>query len=182
MYAVVELGPRPDGLEALRAQVQAVHGSAHAWAVSCCRGEGGDAEEILQDAYAKVISGKARFDGRSSFKTWLFGVIRRTAQEHRRRGLMRVFGLGRLQRQRDRKTPVPRPDVLVDESDRARALVAALRRLPERQREVLHLVFYEGLSVSEAAAAMSVTVGSARTHYHRGKKTLRGLLEERGTS
>lgn len=171
-----------EGERALRDQVRALHDNAFAWALSCCRQPGQDAEEVLQDAYAKIISGKARFDGRSSFKTWLFGVIRRTAMEHRRSGLMRVIGLGRFRRGAVDPTPNPVVDDLVHQTRRARVLIDALRELPDRQREVLHLVFYEGLAVSEAALAMGVSVGSARTHYHRGKQNLRAKLEQRGMS
>jgi RNA polymerase sigma-70 factor (ECF subfamily) len=41
---------------------------------------------------------------------------------------------------------------------------------------VLHLVFYQDLSISEAAVIMGVSLGSARTHYERGKARLRELL------
>lgn len=55
-------------------------------------------------------------------------------------------------------------------------LASAVKQLPARQSEVLHLVFQQELSLSEAAAVMGVSVGSSRQHYDRAKKKLRSLL------
>jgi hypothetical protein len=61
----------------------------------------------------------------------------------------------------------------------ASGISAALARLPERQREVLHLAFYEDMSISDAAVIMGVTLGTARTHYERGKHALFIMLGDR---
>ncbi len=55
-------------------------------------------------------------------------------------------------------------------------LARALGRLPLRQRQLLMLVFYHDLSIREAGAALDISLGSARTHYERGKRRLRQRL------
>jgi RNA polymerase sigma-70 factor (ECF subfamily) len=159
------------------AELQRHHVSSFGWALACARWNRAEAEEVLQMAYVKVLEGSARFGGESSFKTWLFGVISRTAAERRRRARVRRFALARF------GTPEPRPAAGSPEREAGAAqeqgrLVAALAELSPRQREVLHLVFYGDLTIEQAARVMGVSVGSARTHYSRGKDRLRGLLEE----
>ena len=53
---------------------------------------------------------------------------------------------------------------------------AVLARLARRQRQVLTLVFAMGMTVEEAAATLSISVGTARVHYDRGKRRLAGLI------
>jgi RNA polymerase sigma-70 factor (ECF subfamily) len=151
--------------------IEELHPASFAWARACAGGDG-EAEDVLQNVYEKIADGRAKFGGRASLKTWLFGVIRWTAEEHRRRARARPIPA--------RVSPVPpSPEEIASRSQTARALLDVLAALPERQRQVLHLVFYEDLTVEAAAGAMGVTVGTARVHYDRAKKRLAELLVER---
>lgn len=148
--------------------IAALHAASFAWARACVN-DPAEAEDVVQTVYEKILSGRARFDGRSTLKTWLFGVVRLTAFEHRRR-VLRALRLVPFARE---------PEAPAHEGhEDARAILRAMAALPERQRQVVHLVFYEDLTVDEAAHAMGVSVGTARVHYDRGKKRLLALLEE----
>lgn len=157
----------------LERALERLHPESFGWALSCAGRDQDLAEDVLQTAYAAVLAGTARFDGRAAFRTWLFGVIRRTAlSEHRQ-----------IRRHRGEEAS---PDVVADRSpgadqaleaeERRRELLAALETLSSRQREVLTLVFYHDLTIEEAAKVMEVSLGSARTHYERGKKALLARL------
>ena len=166
----------------LRANLERYHSESFGWALSCCAHNHGEAESVLQSVYLKVLEGKARFDGRAAFKTWLFAVIRRTAADERRRHWLRGFGLLKYG---ERAVPVQAavsPDEALFRAEQQTQLRRALAELPRRQREVLHLVFYHELSLAEAAEVLRVSLGAARTHYERGKKRLRQLLQEEQVS
>lgn len=138
---------------------------------------------MLQQAYLKVLDGSARFAGRSTFRTWLFGVIRRTASERRRARTVRTLLLDRwLGAAQHDARPAEEPLAALMRDAQSRALLGALSRLSGRQRDMLHLVFYQELSIEEAAAVIGLRLGTARTHYERGKARLRTLLGAEGAA
>jgi len=159
----------------LRVQLERVHADCFGWAMSCCGRDRDDAEEVLQTVYLSVLDGRARYDARSSFRTWIFGVIRRTAASERRRAWLRGVLLTREARSVEPEA-VPPPDQEFEREAGRDGLRHALTQLSGRQREVLQLVFYHDLTVEEASGVMRVSVGSARTHYARGKAKLAVIL------
>jgi RNA polymerase sigma-70 factor (ECF subfamily) len=159
----------------LKAEIERLHTAGFAWALACCGRDRERAEDVLQTSYLKILDGRARFAGRSSFKTYLFGVIRRTASEERRRAALSGLLLGRYRnegnpgsRAADDAAPI---EIL--------ALRSAVESLPRRQREILHLVFAMGMTLREAADTLSISIGSAARHYHRGKSRLASVLSPR---
>jgi RNA polymerase sigma factor (sigma-70 family) len=160
----------------LRTALETHHSESYGWALSCCARSSVEAESVLQTVYLKVLMGKARYEGKASFKTWLFAVIRRTAADERRRHILRRLLLDRRQAS-SATAAIEGPDEAIHRAELQRLVREALARLPRRQREVLQLVFYHDLSLAEASQVMSVSLGSARTHYERGKKRLRRQME-----
>ena len=162
----------------LEAEIRRLHGESWGWALACCHGNRSDAEDVLQNAYVRVLSGRAHFDRRSAFRTWLFGVIRHTAAEYRRSRTRYDAALNRSAREATPGTDSAGALTAHDRIERdemVERLNQALEQLTPMQRNVLHLVFYQGMTIADAAAALGVRLGTARTHYARGKKRL-GLL------
>lgn len=163
-------------------QLQVQHADNFGWALACCAWHRDSAEDVLQEAYLRVVDGRASFGGKSTLKTWFFSVIKRVAAEthrtQRRHALLNLRAL--VPGHSDMMSPqVSEPEALsnsVAESQACEETRQALLQLSERQREVLHLVFYSEMTLEDAAATLQISIGSARTHYHRGKERMSELL------
>ena len=127
----------------------------------------------------RILSGRARFAGRSSLKTWLFGVIRYAAMEEMRRRALWSARSVDVARAIDVADPADGAQRMVEQAEQRAALRLALESLSPRQRESLQLVFYHGMTIEEAAGVMQISTGAARTHYDRGKKTLAKRLSRK---
>jgi RNA polymerase sigma-70 factor (ECF subfamily) len=160
----------------LKAELEKLHQASFGWALNCCRQNRADAEEVLQTVYLKILQGKAIYRGKSKLRTWLFAVIRKTAISERRKHVLRSL----ITIDNTSVTRSLEPETELERSQMQQRFQEALARLPGRQRETLHLVFYQDLSLSEAAEVMNISIGSARRHYERGKQHLREALDREG--
>ena len=147
------------------------------------------AEEAVQETWMGVARGIERFEGRSSFKTWLFRILinrARTAGGREPRNLP----LGDVEPavEASRFTTVgawaaPLEAWEADADDRlvagtwTEALRAALDDLPPRQREIVILRDVEGLTSQDVCDLLRVSEGNQRVLLHRGRSRLRTLLE-----
>ena len=162
--------------EEIRRQLAALHRSAFGWAMVCCRRDRDLAADVLQQAYCRILEGKAKFRGEGRFSTWAFGVIRHVAWEEIRR----------RQRGGLRETSTPIEELsdasstgeanLLQQVELSEQLWNAMRQLSDRQRQVLHLIYYEEMTVRQAAEVMEISFGAASQHFQRGKDALRRIL------
>jgi len=160
----------------IRAQLEKHHAVSYGWALNCCSHNNTEAKDVLQQAYLKILQGRALYKGQSSFKTWLFSVIRYTAADERRRNWLRFFG---LKKYADKYVGGSESEEHVNLSEKdavSMAFKKLFTALPARQKEVLHLVFYQDMTLQEASNVMGVSIGSTRTHYERGKQNLRNMM------
>jgi RNA polymerase sigma-70 factor (ECF subfamily) len=161
----------------LHALLASHHEASFAWALACTRRSRPDAEDVLHLTYEKILSKAARFEGGSSFKTWIFGVIWRTAHEHARRSIFQRWRELLTGQEASSDEPV---DQTLERATEAQLVLSTLRTLSPRQRQLLHLVFYEDLTIEEAAQVLRVSIGTARVHYERGKKSMAQKLRAAG--
>jgi RNA polymerase sigma-70 factor (ECF subfamily) len=151
-----------------RSALEAIHGQVYGWALSRCDFDRAVAEDLMQQAYVELLSGNARFDNKSSLKTFVFGVVQNLARSRYRRLATRL----RLVRQY-----LPEEEWVTDKApDTDAGVWRAVRSLPARQRDIIELVFCRELTVEEASRVMGVTAGTGRVHYDRAKKALRARL------
>jgi len=151
-----------------RSALEAIHGQVYGWALSRCDFDHAAAEDLMQQAYVELLSGNARFDNKSSLKTFVFSVVQNLARSRFRRLATRL----RLVRQY-----LPAEEAVADDEPVADAGVwRAVRALPSRQRDIIELVFCRELTVEQASKVMGVSTGTGRVHYERAKKTLRARL------
>ncbi len=167
-----------DGLEnnpqVSRSALEAIHDQAFAWALSRCNYQRVVAEDLVQQTYVEVLTGRAKFEERSSLKTFVFSVVQNLANGRYRRTASRLRLLKRYGQNAI--------DEAVTESSAAEnsALWQAVQELPQRQRDIIELVFCRDITIADASRVMGVTVGTGRVHYDRAKKALRAKLNDGG--
>ena len=146
--------------------LQELHQESYMWSVSCCNRDKEMAKEVLQTVYLKIYEGKAIFDEKSKLKTWLFAIIKFTSIDFIRKNNLRVENMGESQQFSE----------MDYEKDKEGWFKKILQALPGQQREVLTLAFYHDLTLAEIAPLLNISIGTARTHYERGKENFRKQL------
>jgi RNA polymerase sigma-70 factor, ECF subfamily len=165
-------------------------------------GSAHDAEDALQDAMLRAWRGLARFEGRSSLRSWLYTIATNTCLDQIARRPKRVLPIDYGPATDPHVAPgapvvesvwiEPYPDELLGVEDGyaspdARyeqretvelAFVAALQHLPARQRAVLILREVLGFSAKEVAASLGTTVASINSALQRARATVQERVPE----
>jgi RNA polymerase sigma factor (sigma-70 family) len=172
-------GIPPNAQSSITLQLEQHHSDCYGWALYCCNRDREKASEILQTAYLKILEKQHTFRGASTFKTWIFIVIKNTAldaaREHRKNEKKIVGGS-----QFPNAAYESDSESRIDEKRQNAFFLDALHRLSERQRQIMQLVFYHDFSINQAAEVLHISGGSARQHYARAKKVLAEWFRKNG--
>jgi RNA polymerase sigma-70 factor (ECF subfamily) len=140
-----------------------------------------DAYELAQDAFVRAFRALPRFQGRSSFYTWLYRIAANLAFSFirsRRREMVHA----RTDEQLDEEAAMNLPSLKTPEADfrqsRLRAAIgAAVTALPERQRAIFVMRQYDGLTNNEIAQVLTCPVGTVKANYFFAMKKLQKALK-----
>lgn len=137
------------------------------------------ADELCGEVFIRLVLKKPKFCGRSSFKTFLYGVGRNLALQY-------------LRRNRNQKTVTFEDDLeivsdanpvrAVLDDERKTALHRALAKIKREYAEVLWLTYFEELSIKEIARIMKKSPSAVKSLSHRARQALKAELEKEGFS
>ncbi|MFE6766482.1 RNA polymerase sigma factor [Streptomyces sp. NPDC057689] len=134
------------------------------------------ADDLLSEVWLQAYAHRGTFDAaRGSARGWLFGVARNVLSRHRQTA---ARAAAREEQQPDAVTADPwqAVDQRLDVASVAPELRRRLAELPSAERELLLLVAWEQLTPAEAAAAVGIPAGTARSRLHRARARLRDGL------
>ena len=167
-------------------------------------GGGGDrhpgvAEEVVQESWLTCLRSLDKFEGRSSLKTWIYGIVLNVARSRKRKE-SRVLPFAALWRRDDSDIRRPTVDAArfgadgmwsappdgwanVPESkflsnETMHHVKAAIAALPLKQREVITLRDVGGLDATEVCTLLSISAENQRVRLHRARAAVRKMLEE----
>jgi RNA polymerase sigma-70 factor (ECF subfamily) len=156
------------------------------------------AEEVVQETWLGVLHGIDRFEGRSSLKTWIFGILVNTAKTRGVRESRSIPFSAAVRRSEasvdpDRFLPADHrypggwmmgpsewrtPEAKLIEGEMRTAILKAINRLPDAQRAVITMRDVAGLPADEVTEALGISDGNQRVLLHRARSKIRGAIEQ----
>ena len=131
-----------------------------------------DVEDVMQRVFYELWRVHDRYDPNQSLRGWVLGIARKRAIDH-------------LRKRRDVVVPLDSMREITGDDGRevadrlvwADEVRGALDLLPQLQREVIELAYFEGYTQTEIALALEIPLGTVKTRTSRGLQRLAGLLE-----
>lgn len=131
-----------------------------------------DVEDVVQRVFYEVWRAHDRYDPGQPLRAWVLGIARKRAIDH-------------LRKRKDTVVPLDSVREITGEDGRevaerlawADEVRTALRQLPDIQRQVIELAYFDGYSQSEIAETLGIPLGTVKTRTSRGLQRLAGHLE-----
>lgn len=133
-----------------------------------------EAADIVHETMMTVWRSASRFEGRSSLRSWILTIARNKLVDHiRKRSRVSMS-------EPDETIPDsdPNPEAVLAATQDAKAVRACVEKLPDRQKSVLHLAFFEDLSYPEISAVEGIPEGTVKTRIFHAKKLMMRCLSK----
>ena len=150
------------------------HGRRLVGALTVYTGSVGEAEELAQEAFARVYAGRNRIRDENRASSYLYSTAFNLARSRWRRGRTLLGVLDRV----PPSDTAPAADARVLAEAESAITTAAVAALPTQQRACVVLHYYAELSVSDVANALHISSNSVKTHLQRALVSLRTALAE----
>lgn len=138
---------------------------------------GNAAEDVVAETFLAAFRGRSEYDpGRSSVRTWLYGIASNLVGKQRRVELRALRAMGRRGPDLDAEGPEERVVTTVTAQRLRPELARAIASLKAADRDVLLLVALAGLSHEEVAAALGIPYGTVGSRLSRARKKVRAVL------
>jgi RNA polymerase sigma factor (sigma-70 family) len=136
-----------------------------------------DAEDAAQEAFVKAYYALGRFRAGESFRPWILRIVANEAKNRRRSAGRRERLALRVAGERGQGDAAPSPETAAVEVEQRQDLLAALERLPERDRLVVACRYLLELSEAETAEALGVRPGTVKSRLSRALGRLRTQMD-----
>jgi RNA polymerase sigma-70 factor, ECF subfamily len=147
-----------------------VYRAAYRWC-----GKKADAEDIAQEVCVRLGRAIRDYHGSGAFTTWLYTMTLNAARD-----MMRKTVREAIKTEAYGAYELIAGEASAEPEDPAEALWAAVRMLPDKQRDAVLLVYGEGLSHALASEAMGISETTVSWHIHEAKKRLKALMLSAG--
>lgn len=129
-------------------------------------------EDLTQNVFERLIRYRKTFDGKHSFKSWVFQIARNVRTDNYSKNRLRLAnGVDVTQL----KVTGDNVAEAIDQRESMQNLEQAMAQLPEDQREILYLTRFQKLKYQEVAAMLNCSEGAVKVRVHRAIKSLRSV-------
>lgn len=135
-----------------------------------------DTNDALQNTFLKVFEKLSTFEGRSSLKTWMYSIAYREALQVIRKNKQRRYHAGDLNIDEGREKVIAEP--YFNGNEIHAQLIMAVRSLPDRQKQIFELRYFEEMPYKEIGVITGLSEGGIKASFHHAVKKIKDYMTQ----
>ncbi len=133
------------------------------------------AADLAQESFLRVLRGIHTYDNSRPFKAWLYGIATNAARNLAASADARHTDT--IETDADFAADMPPLEQTFIDAEASASVIKALKQLPDHQREVIVLFYYQSFSLAQIADTLNIPVGTVKSRLSLGVKRLREMIE-----